>query len=343
VIQLRDWSSDRVYSIPTGVTECPVGAEPSDGIQLLDPRGHVSRKHARLVRDGAFWVLEDAGSKNGIGLNRARQEKILLVPGLEVGIGSLTLVAETRMMVDLRAYLARVVGWDVASPHVVGRAVSAIRDAAYARAALVIGGADDLVAVARQIHLRTATPGAPFVVAGRFHQVYKSLRVTSHPDAIAAYHLAAGGTVCVRAEEPPKRYEQLVQLTSDRLARAQLMVCAQIATAPSITVPELHVRSPSQLSRIVAEYAADSIRELAAAPTSFTEANHAWVMAQVNAATSFADLEIATLRLVALNETGSVHAAAARLGYAHGNLGKWYRRRRIKVEADRWPRKRIRR
>ena len=198
----------------------------------------------------------------------------------------------------------------------------------------MIGGAEDLVAVARQIHRRTTVPGAPFVVCGpRPHQSDKSLGVLSHADATAAYNLAAGGTVCVRADELPKRYSHLVQLTSDRGARAQLMVCAENATAPSISVPDLDVRTPTQLQRIVAEYAADGIRELSAAPTSFTEENHAWLVSQVkgDAATSFAELEIASLRLVALNETGNVHAAAARLGVHPGGLRRWFKRHRIKL------------
>ena len=337
VIRLRDFDTDTVHDLPGGdIVECLIGCDPFVELRLLDPKGFVSRRHGRLVRAGAFWQIEDLRSKNGLCEDGVPRDKFPLVPGVEVRIGSLTLVAENLTLIHLRKYLLRVLGWDAASRRAVDAAFRTIRAAANQRAPLVIAGADDLVAVARQIHLRTTAPGAPFVVCGpKPRQEDATLRVTAtHPDATVACELAAGGTVCVRADDLPVGFDHLVEVSRDRRAQARLIICAiktskrMNATAPSILVPRLEGRPASHIHRIVSEYAIDSINELGAAPTSFTDANREWVTAE--AATSFAEIEIATLRLAALNDAGNVHRAAARLGISHGALGNWFARRGIK-------------
>lgn len=337
VIQLREWVTDQVHPLPAhDIAECLVGSEPSAGIRLTDPKGFVSRKHACLTRAASFWQVENLG-KNGIRENGVCSDKVPLTPGVEVGIGSLTLVAENQTLVHLRRFITRVLGWDAASRPAVNLAIRALRTAAHQRTPLVLAGADDLVAVARQIHLRTKPAGTPFVVCGpRPHKLDLSLRVTAtHADATAAYELAASGTVCVRAEELPGTFAQLVDAARDPRALAQLIICTNttskqvFATAPSIVVPELTRRAAGDVQRIISEYAADSMNELGAAPTSFTEANREWVTSQ--ALTSFANIELETLRLVALNNAGNVHQAAARLGVSHVGLGGWFKRRGIKL------------
>ena len=139
---------------------------------------------------------------------------------------------------------------------------------------LVIGGVDDLVAVARQIHLRSMAPSAPFVVCGDRREADSSVRVTADHEDV---------------------------------------------------VPGLRPRSPDDLQRIVAGYAADTIRELDASHASFTRANCDWVVD--HEARSLAEIEIATLRIVACNDAGNPHRAAARLGLSHVALGKWLKRR----------------
>jgi len=336
VIRLRVWGTDRVYYLPAAdIGECVVGSEPLVGLQLLDPKGFVSRRHARLVRVEAFWLIEDLGSKNGIREDGAYREKFLLVPGVEVSIGSLTLVAENQALVHLGEYLMRVLGWE-ANRRAVDVALRAIRAAAARHTPLTIAGADDLVAVARQLHLRTRPRAAPFVVCGPGpRESDLQLRVTATlDDARAAFELAAGGTVCVRADELPVGFDHLTAAARDPKAHAQLIICANTgskwtdATAPAIVVPPLTTRALSEKQRIVSEYAVECLDELGAAPTSFVEANRDWVISQP--AISFADIEIATLRIIALNDAGNVHRAAARLGVSHVGLGAWFKRRGIK-------------
>jgi FHA domain len=335
VIHLREWATDRAHALPdSDVRDCVIGSEESADIQLFDPRVLVSRRHAKLVRaGGGFWELKDLDSKNGIRAAGERVPRILVTPGLEIGIGSLTLVAENRTLVQLRAYLMRVLGWDDAQRTAVDLAMRAIRAAAALRAPLSLASPDDVVAVARQIHRHTAHADAPFIVCGRRpREIDASVRVTAtHADPAASFALAAGGSVCVRAENSPARFEQLLDAARDPRAQAQLIICASmrskraLVTSPRIVVPSLARRSTADVERIVTEYADEAIRELGASPTSFTDANRAWVVKR--AADSFADIEITTLRLVARNEAGNVHQAAARLGLSHVALGDWFRRR----------------
>jgi hypothetical protein len=278
--------------------------------------------------------IEDLHSKNGLRQDRTRSHKFPLLPGTEIGIGSLTLIAENEALVALRRYLARVLGWDAAGRSAVEGAIQAIREAANQRQPLVIGGAEDMVAIAREIHRRTVAPGAPFVVCGsRPRESDLSVNVTAtHADPATAFELAAGGTVCVRAEKLPVRLERLMEIAREARVRTQtqLILCANKPprwwkASQAIVVPKLRRRSASDLQNIVADYAIDAICELDAAPTSFSVAQREWVAK--HAASSFAEIEIATLRIVACNDAGNVHRAAARLGLSHVALGKWLKRR----------------
>jgi hypothetical protein len=341
VTRLREWESDKVHQLPGGdVSELVIGSDPSADLPLVDPSGKMSRSHARLTWRDGVWQIKDLRSTNGIHIDgiRGLARRFLIVPGLEIGIGGVVLIAENETMVRLRGYLARVLGWDAASRPAINLAVRAIRAAANRRSPLVIAGADDLVAVARQIHVRTAASTAPFVVCGKRPDVADgSVRVTaSIADASTAFASAAGGTVCVRADRPPKGYDKLRQASAAYQSAAQLFICAKTAKqaarrvdllAPPILVPKLARRKSDDIHRIVFEYALDALRELDAPPTAFSERERKWVAR--HEASSFADIEIATLRIVARNVAGSTHQAAARLGLSHVGLGKWFNRRKL--------------
>jgi FHA domain len=336
VVQLRDWASDEVHVLPEdGSAECVIGRDPAAGLRLLDHDDLISRMHARLKRGGPFWYLEDMNSKNGIRVDNERGNNVMIAPGQEIGIGGLTLVAENRSLIRLRGYLARVLGWKDTNRDI-NLAVRAIRAAANRRAPLVIAGADDVMAVARQIHRRAMPPTAPFVICGpasREPDISVGIRAI-HPDATAAVRMACRGTVCVRADDLPPDFDWLVKTSKERRGPVQLFICASKAprrrteAAPPLTIPALAGRSQADVERIVAEYAADAIAELQAAPASFTERHHEWVTLQ--SARSFAEIEIATLRIVAFHDAGNVHRAAARLGLSHVALGKWLAHRNLR-------------
>lgn len=334
VIRLRERATDRAHALPgREVAESNIGSEPSAPLRIVDPSGLVSRKHARLVREGTWWKIEDLRSKNGIRQDGKRNNRFLIVPGVQIGIGAVTLVAENQALIHLHQYLMRVLGWDEPSRSAVEDAIQTIRTAANHRRPLVIGGADDLVAVARQIHLRTTAPDAPFVVCGdQSRKSDDAVRVTTTAaDPATAFELAAGGTVCVRAEDLPIEFDHLLEAAREPTIRAgtQLIICANNAPRWSkvnqLLVPPLGQRSAEDIRRIVAEYASDAIRELEATPGSFTEADADWVVRR--AASSFAEIEVATSRIVAYNDAGNPYRAAGRLGLSHVALGKWLKRR----------------
>ena len=62
-----------------------LGRAKDNEVYLLDPR--LSRHHARIVREGERFVLEDLGSRNGTVLNGERVERAVLKPGDEIQIG----------------------------------------------------------------------------------------------------------------------------------------------------------------------------------------------------------------------------------------------------------------
>ncbi len=70
-----------------------IGRSSECTIQLLDEK--VSRVHSRIDRDGEHFVVQDAGSSNGTGLNGRRLEAPkVLEPGDEVAVGSNLLMYE---------------------------------------------------------------------------------------------------------------------------------------------------------------------------------------------------------------------------------------------------------
>jgi hypothetical protein len=121
-----------------------------------------------------------------------------------------------------------------------------------------------------------------------------------------------------------------IRATSD----VQIIVCSDrhddthpFLTLPvPIGVPSLAVRT-DELPRIVEEYAVDAIAELRALGPGFTAADHQWVLE--HAPMTLAEIEKATLRLVALRASRNMSGAAARLGMAPVSLSRWIGRRKL--------------
>ena len=77
-----DGTSARVYE-----TVLTLGRSPKNDLHLpLDPM--VSGKHARIVREGRHFWLEDVGSRNGTYLgDRRLEERALIGPGTNFRLG----------------------------------------------------------------------------------------------------------------------------------------------------------------------------------------------------------------------------------------------------------------
>jgi hypothetical protein len=231
----------------------------------------------------------------------------------------------------LRPFLARVLGWS--DEHAVELALRSLALALEHRATLTLYGEGDLVPIAWGLHCRTLGPDSPFIVCDprRGTKTASVRSPESRGTGLAAFEAAGRGALCVRMSRLPDDFQALVaklRSTNDVLC----MLCAKqladphpslILPAP-LTVPPLPQRA-AELDRIIAEYAADAIAKLAAPVSTFTTADHGWV--RERAATSLAEIEKATLRLVTVRTSRNVSHAAERLGMAPVSLSRWLGRR----------------
>ena len=128
VLQLRVWGSSVIHKLPTAADDdWLIGSTEECWLQLHDPKGRVSRRHAVLIRDGERWMIRDLDSKNGIKVADVRSTEVRLQPGLEIWIGGVTLVAESARSISVRAFLARILGWSAASAQTIEVALRALR------------------------------------------------------------------------------------------------------------------------------------------------------------------------------------------------------------------------
>src|SRR6185503_8160289 len=143
------------------------------------------------------WVLRDLSSKNGLRLDGARRTEIVLEPGAEIGIGGLTLIAESMRSVALRGFLARLLGWRSDRIEVIDHALRSIRMAATRRVALILCGEGDLVPIAGSIHRHSLGHDRPFVVCDpRRRQVGATVRsAENYASGMQALAAAQGGTL----------------------------------------------------------------------------------------------------------------------------------------------------
>jgi len=335
VLRLREWGTDTIRVLPSPPSnECTIGAAETCALQLDDPSARVSRLHARLDRAGAKWMLRDLGSKNGVRLDGARRQEFLLEPGAEIGIGGVTLIAESGRSVELRSFLSRLLGWRRERIEVVDHALRSVRMAAARRVALVLRGDGDLVPMARAIHRRALGADRPFIVCDpRRRQGRATVRsAENYETGMPAFAAATGGSLCVRSLRLPRDFRNVIAALRDPDSRVQLVVCAQASEdcepylAVPITVPPLTSRQ-DELDRIITEYADDAIAELGTSRTGFLPPDREWV--RTHSASSLPDIEKATLRLVAIRESRNLSSAAARLGMAPVSLSRWIGRRKL--------------
>jgi hypothetical protein len=235
----------------------------------------------------------------------------------------------------LRRFCARLLGW--ANDPAIDHALRSIELAADHRAALVLLGETDLVPIARALHRRALGADRPFVVCDprrRDGADYETVRSpVNYGAGVAAFEAAVGGSLCVRSRRLPRDFSSVVarlRSTND----VQIIVCAdgRDDAHPFLTLP-VPIRVPSlivrvhELPQIVDEFAIDAIAELRLLRGGFTDADRQWVLA--NAPLTLAEIEKATLRLVAIRASRNMSDAAARLGMAPVSLSRWIGRRKL--------------
>jgi FHA domain len=339
VTQLREWNTNIVHVIPdVPMQDCILGSASTCAIRLSDDSGQVSRLHARLFYSQGLWRLADLGSKNGILVEGSRCAEAALRPGLEVRLGGATLIAESPLLVDLREYLCRLLGWSLAAQDAVNLALRALRVASAGNGPLMLCGSGDLTNLARGLHDRVPRRHGPFVLCDSERQrAPASVRLAANePTAQAAIAAAAGGSVCVRSAHLPPDFEILTRALSTPPCNVQMIICAsgieeaRAFMATAIIVPPLQQRG-LELGRIIDLYAADALAAMSYA-SPFAREDHAWILK--HSAESIPDIEKGTMRLVAYRAAGTIAGAARLLGMAAPSLLRWFHARAQPISAN---------
>lgn len=336
VVRLREWGSERAYELPDksdSSAECFVGSAPSCAIRLDDAWRLVSRRHARLVRGSTGWIMQDAGSKNGLWFDNGRRLAVGLSPGVEVGIGSLTLIAESERLAALRANVSRLLGWRDDRHGVVDRALRSTRTSAMLAAPLVLQGDGNLVEIARQIHGAAFGSTRPFIVCDpRRRSTDATSRSAESRSTLAdARDAARGGTVCVWSSRLPHDFEERRDDLRKRDVRARLVVCYRDPEVPPETWPGV-IRIPplseriEEIDRLVDEYAADTLAALGRSPTRLgvSAPEREWLRRR--RLRSVAELARAVERIVAIRELGTIERASRWLHISRVALSRWLNR-----------------
>jgi hypothetical protein len=333
VIRLREWGTDRIHVLPGEPSATiTIGSSEACSLQLSDPSGCLSRQHIRLVREATRWIAHDLDSKNGMRLDGIRRPKVLLEPGSELGIGGITLIAESQRLIQLRGFLARILGWSSDRAETVDLAVRSVRLAATRRAALALCGEGDLGPLARGLHRYSLGDDRPFVLCDPRRRVTEqSAPLENYTVGMDAFQAALGGSMCMWVKRLPRDFADVTTALRDPDTRVQLIVCGvrppdskELVSAP-IEVPPLSSR-PDEIERVIDEYAADAVTALHASAC-FNTVDRDWV--RLHSATSLPEIEKGTLRIIALREAGNIARAAAMIGMAHASLGEWIGRRRL--------------
>lgn len=335
VVRFRAWATDVTYALPPPPTDSVVmGTAETCLFRLTDPLGYISRRHAMLKRHKKGWLVRDLDSKNGLKFDGTRGCELLLEPGLELGIGQLTLLTESPRFIELREFVRRLVGWSSSKAGVVDLALRAIRLAVTRRNPLVLCGAGDLTQVAYSIHRHALGPERPFVVSDpRRRETHENARNAENVETgMAALQRAVGGSVCVWSKRLPPDFERVRAVLRDPTARAQLIVCVETLrqTKPyhvePIVIPALKSRT-HELPRIVAEYADEAAADLGSL-IGLGPADQEWISKY--SASSLWEIEKGARRLTAIRQHDDNLAAAARaLGMAQVSLHRWIGRRAL--------------
>jgi hypothetical protein len=273
----------------------------------------------------------DLNSKNGIFLDGERLLEFALIPGVEIRIGRVTLIAESPLFRGFQELLRRFIGWGDDSLIEIDVALRGIRNAILRKEPLILHAESGHVSIARLLHHHLLGVDRPFIVldprgnsAGPHRR--RSTRAI-YNNGMAALEAATDGTLVVRRSRLPGDFEQMLSALRDGKASALLIVAAPVLPRGlplhlQIAVPPLDTRI-HELGQIIDAYAADALAE---AGGSFMSEDREWVARQPNL--SLAMIETATRRLIARRASdGDISRTAERIGRSQGATSVWFARR----------------
>ncbi len=348
VVGLRAWGTNQVVPLcpqsdsqraSSASTSHEETAGTTSALQQAHEALAIAGRGVEVVREGPSWRIRDRD-----GIAQLRQDgrptrEVSLMPGTELKVAGLTLIAESARSIALRNFCARLLGWSHDRVAVVDQALRSIRLASSGRVALVLRGSGDLVLVARTIHRRTVSDRRPFVVSDpRRRDTAATVRSPANFRlGMDAFFAASHGTLCVRAQRLPPDFDTILRLFRKPTSTVQLMVCARPVVsgldafalgAEPIEIPSLQTRT-HELAQITREYLEDAIDELQAPAACLNSGVIQWIIDRSSVSTdvTIPDIEKAAVRAVALHMTGDHTRAARLLGMAPVSFWRWMDRR----------------
>lgn len=293
----------------------------------------MSREHAQLVPleiDGALiWKIHDLKSKNGLRCDGEPLRSFLLRPGIEIGLGSLRLIAESQQLIGLLSVLRRFLGWVPERQEQVDQALRSLREWAAQCAELIVLGYGDLMPIARRLHNLVLGEDVPFTL----------YVPTDGGDDAATVKAAAAGTLCVKMtawRSVQGIVEQVLKTEDD--ARPQLILCTADKDSAStikrtlqrprmIHVPSLASRS-DELQGIIQGYAEEIAREQRLPALEERDLERLLGLRFKSLAGVETGIEDATRRLMMIRTFGPT-TAATKLELDHHSLIEWAERRKL--------------
>jgi len=329
-ILMRVWGTD--HRLPLDLdkkahAELVIGRGARCAFRLVDPSRKLSRRHAVLSREAGAWILRDHESKNGLLVDGVPASEIVLRPGLVIGIGGLSLIVESLAFSELRAYMSRLIGFSADRMNAVDHALRTVRFAALRLQPIVLSGAGDLAALARDLHRHVLGDKSPFVMCDPGREAgEENVRAAENFDrGVAAVQAATGGTVCLWANRLPRDFKAARELLVHPNTRVQQIICTHDPAdgkpfkVEPIVIPPLTTR-PSELIRIVMDYASDARARLEVRG-GLSTLDREWILA--SSATTLPEIEKGTLRVLAIRSSPSPNAAAKLLDMQHSSLMRW--------------------
>ena len=137
LVGLRVFGTDETYPLTPREHNQIIGASPRKcDIVLRTHRGTVAPQHARLVRRGSQWTIAAIDGAAPVVRDGVPLPGFPLVPGVEIGLGSTTLIAESVRSRALRRRLMWLIGFGSQQLHDVDRALRTVLRAASGRSVL---------------------------------------------------------------------------------------------------------------------------------------------------------------------------------------------------------------
>jgi hypothetical protein len=286
----------------------------------------VAAQHAKLVRRRSRWTIRAIDDAAGLYGDHVPLREFPLVPGINIGVGPVKLIAESRRSQALHRHLAWLIGFSGQHRVQVDRALSTMLRTASGLGALSLCGKGNLIAVARRLHQHTLGD-RPFIVCDprRVRRPADVRSASNIDEPMAALAAAAGGSLCVLTSRLPRNFEAAFERWRQSARRVQLILCGPAADRILTMAAEPLVLTPLALRwrdrfRIIDEIAEDVVAALGV-PSRLSAADRRVILEHDGG--SIPDLEKATLRVSALRNRSSLAGAARQLGMAPVSLFRW--------------------